>query len=416
MNLWKFWALLLAVCVGAPLICPPSYGALTPEQTLVLVNGAQKNSVELARYYMARRKIPAANLLRLDVGKEQRISREIYRQRILGPVVAAVMAPRDAPIRGLVLMDGMPLHVEGNPPAPEELQRRKALQEEEADVRNRLKAMKQDPTFPAYKTLDNKLADIRKSLQSMRQPLQSAALDAELALALVPSYPLEGWVPNPAYVGAQAQDRCVPAEKILVVARLQGPSPEVVKKRIDEALRAEREGLKGIAYFDARWPRVQDEQKSARSAEALYDLSLHKAADIVQKSGRLAVVLNAEEGVFQPGCCPFAALYCGWYSVGRYVDAFEWNPGAVAYHIESSSVWMRNLLARGAAATLGPIREPYLQAFPLPHIFFALLVQEGMSLGEAYILSVPYLSWQMILVGDPLYRPFAVNPTKERSF
>lgn len=407
MKLWKFWALLLAVCVSAPLICALSYGALTPEQTLVLVNGAQKNSVELGHYYMARRKIPAANLLRLNAGKEHRISREAFRQRILGPVLSAVMAPRVVPIRCLVLMDGMPIHVDGNPPEPKEVQRRKALQEEEADVRNRLKAMAQDPKSPAYKTLDKRLGEIRKSLQSMRRPLESAALDAELALALVPSYPLEGWVPNPAYVGAKAQDRWAPAEKILVVARLQGPSPEVVKKRIDEGLRAEREGLKGIAYFDARWPRVEDEQKSARSAYALYDLSLHKAADIVQKSGRLSVVLNAEEGVFQPGRCPFAVLYCGWYSVGRYVDAFDWNPGAVAYHIESSSVWMKNLVARGAAATLGPIREPYLQAFPLPHIFFALLVQEGMSLGEAYILSVPYLSWQIILVGDPLYRPFA---------
>ena len=57
-------------------------------------------------------------------------------------------------------------------------------------------------------------------------------------------------------------------------------------------------------------------------------------------------------------------------------------------------------------ATIGPVYEPYVQGFPLPDIFFGLLVEGYMSLGECYLVSLPYLSWQMVLIGDPLYQPF----------
>ena len=71
------------------------------------------------------------------------------------------------------------------------------------------------------------------------------------------------------------------------------------------------------------------------------------------------------------------------------------------------------MLAKGAAATIGPVYEPYVQGFPLPEIFFGFLVEGYMSLGEAYLVSLPYISWQTILVGDPLYQPF--KPLKEVS-
>ena len=56
--------------------------------------------------------------------------------------------------------------------------------------------------------------------------------------------------------------------------------------------------------------------------------------------------------------------------------------------------------------TLGPVGEPYLDAFPLPTEFFGLLYSGKYSLVEAYYLSKRYLSWKMVLFGDPLYRPW----------
>jgi uncharacterized protein (TIGR03790 family) len=64
------------------------------------------------------------------------------------------------------------------------------------------------------------------------------------------------------------------------------------------------------------------------------------------------------------------------------------------------------MLERGIAATIGPVNEPYVQAFPLPELFFPLLAEGYLSLGETYLVTLPYLSWQIVLIGDPLYQPF----------
>jgi uncharacterized protein (TIGR03790 family) len=99
------------------------------------------------------------------------------------------------------------------------------------------------------------------------------------------------------------------------------------------------------------------------------------------------------------------------------VPAFTWKPGAVAYHIASSEcttlkqkgsrVWCKRMLEEGAAAVVGPVDEPYVEAFPVPELFFHLLVDGYYTLAECYSLSTPWLSWRMVLIGDPLYRPFA---------
>jgi len=198
-----------------------------------------------------------------------------------------------------------------------------------------------------------------------------------------------------------------------MVSRLDGPDAKTVKRIIDDSIKAEEKGLSGIAYFDARWP---DPGHKKLSAYALYDRSIHLAAERVKKSRRLPVVLDEKQELFKPGACSDAALYCGWYSLANYVDAFQWKPGSIGYHIASSecstlkrknsNVWCKKMLEKGIAATIGPVSEPYVNAFPLPELFFGLLVDGNLTLAECYLISTPYLSWKMVLVGDPLYRPF----------
>jgi uncharacterized protein (TIGR03790 family) len=131
----------------------------------------------------------------------------------------------------------------------------------------------------------------------------------------------------------------------------------------------------------------------------------------------MEVRIDEKSELFQPGDCPRAALYSGWYSLGHYVDAFDWVRGAVGFHMASaecstlkqkdSQVWCKRLLEEGVAATIGPVYEPYIQGFPLPDLFFNTLTEGYLSLGESYLVSLPYLSWQMVLIGDPLYSPFS---------
>jgi len=118
----------------------------------------------------------------------------------------------------------------------------------------------------------------------------------------------------------------------------------------------------------------------------------------VEKSKRFPIVIDSKETLFGPGDCPDAALYCGWYSLGRYVDAFTWARGAVGFHIASgecttlkakgSQVWCKVMLEKGVAATLGPVAEPYLHTFPPPELFFSLLMDGQLTLAEVYALSI----------------------------
>jgi uncharacterized protein (TIGR03790 family) len=199
-----------------------------------------------------------------------------------------------------------------------------------------------------------------------------------------------------------------------MVSRLDGPSIEIIKRIIDDSLYAEKNGLSGTAYFDAKGKR--SEKKLLEPGWAFYDNSLHLAADRVKSRKLLPVVVNEKPELFQAGDAPDAALYCGWYNLANYVDAFDWRRGSVGYHIASSecatlragtsNVWCKRMLEDGASAVIGPVAEPYVQAFPVPEMFFSFLTDGYYTLVEAYFLSVPYLSWQMVLVGDPLYRPF----------
>jgi uncharacterized protein (TIGR03790 family) len=361
--------LILAWLVFPPGIC----GALEPDEVLVIANVEAADSLELARYYMMRRGIPADNLVLLKSSPEERCSRQEYDEKIKKPVRQALI--RRGPgsrIRCLVVMYGVPLAIrplevkDGSQPG----------QDEKMDTR--------------------------------------AAVDSELALVLTNTYPLEGWLPNPYFPGFRDQSTLLKRDTVLMVSRLDGPDASTVRRLIDDALWAEKKGLQGRAYFDARWPKPVAQNLDGY---ALYDASLHAAAEGVRTGGRMEVRIDEKSELFQPGDCPRAALYSGWYSLGHYVDAFDWVRGAVGFHMASaecstlkqkdSQVWCKRLLEEGVAATIGPVYEPYIQGFPLPDLFFNTLTEGYLSLGESYLVSLPYLSWQMVLIGDPLYSPFS---------
>jgi hypothetical protein len=113
-----------------------------------------------------------------------------------------------------------------------------------------------------------------------------------------------------------------------------------------------------------------------------------------------------------------AALYYGWYSHHRsgplLNEEFRFKRGAVAIHLHSYSAfelrhparrWCGPILAHGAAATVGNVYEPFLALTHHFDIIHQRLLQ-GYTIGEASHMALPALSWQAVLLGDPLYRPF----------
>jgi len=241
--------------------------------------------------------------------------------------------------------------------------------------------------------------------------LTSAAVDSELALLLVAPVQLARWLPNPYH----AQFDRMPGiqairDQTLMVARLDGPSPDIARRLVDDAIWAEENGLQGTFYIDARG------LGSKKGFYGEYDQHLRDLETFLRKKTRLPVVLDDRPDLFGPNACPDTALYCGWYSLANYVDSFKWRRGAIGFHVASgeattlkkkdSNVWCKRMLEEGIAATLGPVQEPYLQSFPLPDVFFPLLLTGKLPLIEVYYQSTPFLSWRQVLIGDPLYNPF----------
>jgi len=245
-----------------------------------------------------------------------------------------------------------------------------------------------------------------------------ASFDSELALIAWEDYSSIRWQPN--YLNYRFDQSTIRTYKpTYMVARLEAPTLKLTRKIIDDAIATEKEGLKGKVYLDARGLAVLEDAPVNGSYED-YDRTLLLTADLIRKHTDLEVVINNEQSLFQEGECPDAALYCGWYSLAKYVDAFDWVPGAVAFHMASSEaatlrnpesqVWCKRMLEDGVAATLGPAYEPYIMAFPRPNEFFALLLSGKYTLAECYFRCNPFNSWTMLLVGDPLYSPFRAAP------
>ena len=204
---------------------------------------------------------------------------------------------------------------------------------------------------------------------------------------------------------------------MLMVARLEAPSVEIVKRMIDDAIAIEQTGLEGAVCLDARWSRKK--KATAFGSYEQTDQQLYQLADRLKQHTKLTLKLETTEKLLQRADCPApVALYCGWYALAHYVDAFEFSRGAVAWHIASMEAvylkkgkfWCPNLLSHGCAATLGATFEPYLSAFPNPDEFYSLLLTGKYPLVECFYRTMPFSSWALTLVGDPLYTPYRKNP------
>ena len=387
--------------------------ALQADEILLIVNKNFPVSTDLANYYRDKRQIPATNLLTVNMTKDEDCSRKEYQQQLLEPLRQYLDSHQGTKIRCLLLFYGIPLRV-----AAPELSRQQMA--ELADLqhhkkRNDGQLKNRQLTTAAQQQWQGKSELLNKQIVKFGRTNQRAAVDSEISLALIKTYPLENWQLNPYFVGFRQQLEKLPLKKeqILFVSRLDGSTPEIVRRMIDDSLYAEQHRLQGRAYFDARWPLPTETNLSGYASA---DASIHKAAELTDKLSSLPVHLDQRERLLQPGEAPQAALYCGWYSLGKYVDAFAWQRGAVGYHIASSEaitlktkgsqVWCKRMLEDGVAATVGPVAEPYVQGFPVPELFFRFLLDGYYTLVESYFFSIQTLSWQMILLGDPLYRPF----------
>ena len=380
----------LASALSAQMMRPGPDPANPAAWAAVVYNAVDPLAEPLARFYAEKRGIPADRIVSVRCPLTEEISREEYDRTIAAPLrkifdekkwwdrtpdrpdrnpTSEVRANR---IRYLVLVRGLPLKI--------------------APAAGPIPGDDPPPKLP--------------------DPLRvnAAAVDSELAVLAAFARNITGFLPNP-YFRSFARITEVPLAQVMLVGRLDGPSDGLVRRMIEDSLLAERDGLWGRAYFDSRG------LPPGTTALAEGDGWLVNA----RKECDLPLTWDDREAMFENGF-PMreAALYLGWYAGGiagpfNQPD-FRFERGAVAVHIHSFSAstlrdpnagWAAPLLARGAAATLGNVYEPYLHFTVHLDVFHSRL-SNGFTLGEACYMALPGLSWMNTLVGDPLYRPFKV--------
>ena len=391
---------LINLLTAASLLALPGMGRAGGDEVVVIYNSRVPASQPLAEYYAGQRQVPKDQIFGFELTTGEEISRAEFQDALQKPLAKKLAAAKlwrigsgemtgpngqpvrvtgkviESKIRYAVLCYGVPLRILPDP---------------------RLKEAIEETTRPEFRR-------------------NGAAVDSELAcLPLInQKLPLTGLLRNPLYAttNAAALD---PTNGVLLVTRLDGPTPEIARGLVDKALQAERDGLWGRAYFDLR--------NTSDPGMKPGDDWIHNAAEVSRVLG-FETIVDTNSDVF-PVSFPMSqiAFYAGWYRetvAGPFtLPQVEFMPGAFAYHLHSFSAaslrttnqnWVGPLLAKGATCTMGCVDEPYLGGTPDVGVFTSRLLYFGFTFGESAYASQPVLSWQTTVVGDPLYRPFGKNP------
>ncbi len=357
--------------------------ALT-DATIVVFNSDVPESVELAKFYAQKRGIARDHLVGLACSKEEEISREEYERTIAEPLremfkkrrwwtlretAGSPLSVSATNVRFVALMKGMPLKIRPaeNPPG---------------DTKG-------------------------EGLVSGRN---EASVDSELSLLARFDRKISGAANNP-YFKSYRPILESPEVPLLLVCRLDAPTAATVRRMIVDAIETEKTGLWGRAYVDG-----------ANNTSTGYDQGdkwLAEAVQQLRKAGVPAVYENTP--ALLPVGYPMSdcALYYGWYTgdaAGPFTQPeFRFVPGAIAVHIHSFSAstlrsptanWVGPLLTKGAAASVGNVYEPYLQLTNHLDILNDRLLH-GFTFAESAYMSVQGVSWMSVMVGDPIYRPYA---------
>ena len=90
----------------------------------------------------------------------------------------------------------------------------------------------------------------------------------------------------------------------------------------------------------------------------------------------------------------------------------SWQPGDSAPDARfagTSDSLAADLIRAGVTGVSANVDEPYLDASIRPDILFPAYAG-GRNLAESFYAAMPYLSWQTLIVGDPLCAPFPRQP------
>jgi uncharacterized protein (TIGR03790 family) len=354
--------------------------AQTGANVLVVANEGSLPSVDIAEYYLKQRNIPADQLLKIKTSTADQVTRAEYEFTIQAPITSWLSqnAAQDR-ILYIVLTKGVPLRIAGT-----------------------------GGRTGTVSSVDSELALIYRRMTGQ---------------AVAPN----GSVPNPYYLAdkpvSDAARFTHAAHDIYLVTRLDGFTTGDVKALIDRGIAP---ATTGRVLLDQRAGLNQmPNDWLAEAAKRLHDQGFGNRV-VLEETSR---VVEPEKGVlgyyswgsndpsitdrhpgleFAPGA--LASMFVSSDARTFTEPPAQWKPGRwesrQAYYAASPQSLTGDLVRAGVTGVAGYVAEPYLDSSVRPEILFPAYVG-GLSLAEAFYLALPALSWQSVVVGDPLCAPFA---------
>ena len=340
--------------------------AQTPQNVLIVVNDNSPVSRSIGEYYALRRAIPARNVCHLRTTTEEVIPRSQFNLEVAGPIADYLKKNNLVEsVLYIVTTLGVPLKIPGT---------------------------------------DGLGGD-------------EAAVDSELTLLYsdimgVP-HTIAGSVPNP-FFGRKNDKFSHPQFPIYLVTRLAAYDFTEVKGIIDRSLLAANHGKFVIDLSTSGYPDGET--------------WLANAASLLPPD---RVVLDKTSGVVYDQTDVIGYASWGSNDKNRHhrFTGFQWLPGGVMTEYVSTNartfsrppenwtisdwnspqLWFAgspqtmtaDYIHEGATGASGHVYEPYLAMNPRPDFLLPAYYQ-GRNLADSYYLSIPRLSWQNVVVGDPL--------------
>ena len=341
--------------------------AQTGENVLLVVNSRDAVSRQIADYYRPRRGVPVKNVCAIQTTSEEEIDWNIYEAQVERPIGECLKkAGLVEKVYYIVTTMGVPLKVDG---------------------------------------------------PGSGQMSEHAAVDSELALLYAKlkgaHYQRAGGVPNPFFMRRDTAFQH-PMFPIYLVTRLAAYDLADVKAMIDRSLMARN---RGKFVIDLQSPKNEMGNDWLRTAAMLLP-------------GKRVVLDETVNPLYNQ---TDVIGYASWgtnddHRKQRWLH-FQWLPGAVAAEFVSTSArtfkrppdgWMQttwedkqhwfggspqglvaDLIHEGASGASGNAYEPYLDRCVRPD-YLLPAYNQGRNLAESYYLSLAQLSWQGVIVGDPL--------------
>ena len=350
------------------LLASPAVGAPSGDQVLLVVNRRSEDSLRVAGYYRPRRSVPVKNVCYVDAATEEEISWETYLAEIERPIAACLAGGgmRDQ-ILYIAITLGVPLKVEGN---------------------------------------------------GSGITTEASSVDSELALLYAKmtgvKFARMGPVPNPFFMQRDAPF-VHPRFPIYLVTRLAAWDVADVQAMIDRSLGARNRG-KFVIDAGVGGGEGNNWLRAAAMLLPKARVTLDETGDILYE--RRDVIGYASWGSndgarkrrwlgFQwlPGAIATEFVSTNARTLKRPPDAWTfggttWNDPAYLF-AGSSQGLSADYIHEGAAGASGNAYEPFLRGCARPD-YLLPAYYSGRTLAESYYMALPFLSWQGVILGDPL--------------